>query len=231
MRKFLLLIFIFCTSMSVYAQSNEWTPKCSFPLLFERMEKATIHYGIVRDNTKFAPCNIHLGTSEKFQTLYYVDTNGTVIECEPSSVNKIEFPDGEYIPIAQKYFGKIIFADSVGKVVLVRDIDRPKFAEQRAMTSSATSRIDMNKFRWYVPTEDDENIPMRNLYWFIVRGKIFEVTETNILSNINPLRKKEYKAYTRFAEVILKNERSVIDVWNNFFENYDNPLPFYKKRK
>lgn len=209
--------------------AQEWKPTEEFPLLFNRMEKAVVHYGIFQDHAKTYPCNIHLGTSTKTHALIYADEAGTVMETEPANVNYVEFPDGKYVPIEQKFFGKIILEDSVGKVIMVRDINRHKMTEAKRSTESETTRLNLQYMKWYVPSESDVQLPMIKRFYFQFRGEIFEITEKNILSHINQDRRKEYRAYTRNAEVISTNESSVLKLWADFFVNYDEILNFYKK--
>lgn len=209
---------------------QEWVPTEEFPLLFRRMETATIHYGLFQDHEKVAPCNISVGDDKKTQTLVYINDSTTLMETDPANVNFVDFPDGRYVPVEQNYFGKIIIEDSVGKVIMVRDLDRYKLTEATRSTLSQSSRINMEYMRWYVPSESDSQLPMLTKFYFVYRGNTFEVTDKNILANINQKRRKEYLAYTRAAELISTSERSIRQLWADFFVNYDNVLKFYKKR-
>lgn len=209
---------------------QEWVPTEEFPLLFRRMETATIHYGLFQDHEKVAPCNISVGDDKKTQTLVYINDSTTLMETDPANVNFVDFPDGRYVPVEQNYFGKIIIEDSVGKVIMVRDLDRYKLTEATRSTLSQSSRINMEYMRWYVPSESDSQLPMLTKFYFVFRGNTFEVTDKNILANINQKRRKEYLAYTRAAELISTSERSIRQLWADFFVNYDNVLKFYKKR-
>lgn len=227
--KYLLAFCLALCFVSGIAQT-EWHPTRDFPLLFSRMEKATVHYGIIQDREKLMPCNIHIGTAKKYQVLIYANENGVVMETDPDAVNKVEFPDGTYIPVEHKYFGKIIREDSIGKIVMVRDLDREKLTEYQRSTMSEASRIDLSLLGWRIPKEDIENLPMCVRFYFVYNMEIFEVTDKNILEHINQSRRKEYRAYTRAAELISTNESSVRRLWEDFFVNYDKTLKFYKKK-
>ena len=226
----LLALILTATLYTADAKAQTFVPTPDFPFIFNRMEKATIHYGMFQDNTKLLPCNIHVGTDRKYQTLVYINPEGTPMETDPDDVNRVDFPDGIYIPIEHHYFGKIVHEDSIGKVVKVYDLDRQKLTEHERSTITPTSKINMDHMTWYIPTEADSQLPMRIAYYFIFNGKVFEVKEKNILDNINQSRRKEYRAYTRAAEVISTNESSILKLWNDFFVNYDKVLPFYKKQ-
>lgn len=212
------------------AFGQDWIPTEEFPLLFKRMEVATIHYGLFQDYSKTVPCNISIGDDKKTHSLVYINDSTTVMETDPANINYVEFPDGKYIPIEQQYFGKVIIEDSVGKVIKVRDLDRHKLTEASRSTLSQASRINLEYMRWYVPSESDSQLPMTTRFYFVFRGNMFEITDKNILANINQKRRKEYLAYTRSAEVISTNEGSVRQLWADFFVNYNNVLKFYKKK-
>lgn len=212
------------------AFGQDWIPTEEFPLLFKRMEVATIHYGLFQDYSKTVPCNISIGDDKKTHSLVYINDSTTVMETDPANINYVEFPDGKYIPIEQQYFGKVIIEDSVGKVIKVRDLDRHKLTEASRSTLSQASRINLEYMRWYVPSESDSQLPMTTRFYFVFRGNMFEITDKNILANINQKRRKEYLAYTRAAEVISTNEGSVRQLWADFFVNYNNVLKFYKKK-
>lgn len=209
---------------------EDWIPTKDFPLMFSRMQMATIHYGLFQDHTKTLPCNIHVGTDKKTHALIYLNDSTTAMETEPYAVNYVEFPDGKYVPVEQKYFGKVIHEDSVGRVIKVWDIDRRKLTELMRSTLGETSRINMKYMRWYVPSGSDEQLPMEVKYYFVFRDEIFEITDKNILARINQSRRKEYRAYTRAAEVLSTSEPSVMKLWQDFFVNYDKVLKFYKKK-
>lgn len=222
-----LLLSIFASTI---AKAQTFTPTSEFPFLFKRMEKAVIHYGIFQDNTKELPSNIHVGTDKKFQVLVYINPDGTPMETEPDAVNLVEFPDGKYLPIEHKYFGKIVHEDSVGKVVKVYDLDRAKLTEHERSTIAPMSKMNMQHFTWYVPSDGDVQLPMQTTFYFVFNSSIFEANQKNILTHINQNRRKEYRAYTRSAEVLSYSENSIIQLWKDFFVNYDNVLPFYKKK-
>ena len=64
---------------------------------------------------------------------------------------------------------------------------------------------------------ETEPIPMVDSYFFQVRGEIFPMTMKNVLRRIDQKRRKEYRAFTRSAEIISSNESSVLKVWEEFF--------------
>ena len=204
---------------SLFAQ-DDWVPMDEFPLLYPRMQKATIHYGMFTESTKVAPCNIHIGTADKEHTLYYINDDGTLMETSPVNVRKVEFQDGVYVPVSAGLFGKIVHEDSVGKVIRVWDLDREKLKAHKLTTHSSTERVDLKMKTWYVPDKSDYELPMKVVYYFNFRGEIFEISEKNILSHIDQKRRREYMAFTRSAEIISTNESSVMKIWREFFVKY-----------
>ena len=67
---------------------------------------------------------------------------------------------------------------------------------------------------------EEEPLPTIDTYFINYNKEIFEVTDKNILQRIRPERKKEFKAFTRSAEIISRNEASVLKIWDTFFVNY-----------
>ena len=62
-----------------------------------------------------------------------------------------------------------------------------------------------------------EPLPMVDVFYFQVRGEIFPFTTKNVLERIDQRRRKEYRAFTRSAEIISSNESSAVKVWREFF--------------
>lgn len=224
-------------AMASFAQSNsmkpgEWCPTGVWPFLNQRFDVATVYTGFVNVTKTQVPCNIHIGN----QTLWYAKDD-TLMEANPGSVLRVEFRDGTYIPINQSLFGKIVKEDEAGKVIRVREVDQ-KEMEERAKSASnlgiflldgpsmLTQSIDL--MGQYVAKPEEQPLPVKDTFYYLFKGQLFEANETNILAHIDPARKREYRAYTRSAEIISYNESSIIKQWNDFFVNYSTPL---KKKK
>ena len=194
-----------------------------YPLLFQRMEKATIYYGLFTEHSRYTPCNIHVGTATQYQMLYYIDNDGTPMQIEPTNIRRVVFDkdSATYVPVEGKYFGQIVHEDSTGQIIKVWDLDREHITRDlRTTITGSNTRIDMKTMRWYEPNKSDKELPMQTTYYFRYDGQLFPITEKNILDHINPERKREYKAFTRSAEIISTNLSSVMKIWNTFFVNY-----------
>ena len=69
--------------------------------------------------------------------------------------------------------------------------------------------------------QEEQPIPTVNRFYFLYGGEVFEATDRNILKRINQERRKEYRIFTRSAEIISTNLSSMLKVWENFFVKYD----------
>jgi hypothetical protein len=74
-----------------------------------------------------------------------------------------------------------------------------------------------------VPDPDELPIPLNNVFFFQYKDEIFEATEKQILAHIRPDRKREYRNFTREAEIISQNLSSMLRIWESFFVRYDQP--------
>lgn len=198
----------------------EWIPTGVWPFLNRRFQAAEVVTGLFRKTKTVVPCNIHIGT----QHLYYMQKD-TLMEADPVNVSRVTFPNGDvYIPIGST-FGRIVREDSVGKVICVRLVDKEKFDESAKDASRMGSfslggnfgTFNMDLISAYVANSEEQPLPILDTYYFIYDLEIFEVTDKNILAHINPARKREYKAFTRSAEILSHNESSILKIWQTFF--------------
>ena len=127
-------------------------------------------------------------------------------------------------------FGKIVHEDSIGKVIRVREVDA-KEMEKRKMDASNLGFVTISSegvfpdlaidfMGQYEPKPEERPLPILDTYYFYFKGELFESTTKNILNHINPARRKEYKAYTRSAEILSRTESSNMKIWNDFFVHY-----------
>ncbi len=217
------LIFV-ATCSQALAQSD-WTPTGVWPFLNQKFRVATIVAGFVHPSKTQVPCNIHIGN----QSLYY-SKDDTLMIADRSSIIRVEFPDEVYIPMGQNAFGKIVHEDSIGKVIRVREVDA-KEMEKRKMDASNLGFVTISSegvfpdlaidfMGQYEPKPEERPLPILDTYYFYFKGELFESTTKNILNHINPVRRKEYKAYTRTAEILSRTESSNMKIWNDFFVHY-----------
>ncbi len=231
LRYCLCICISFFSAMNVHAQRSEkaikadkeWIPTGQWPFLLRRFEPATIVTGFINKKKTIHPCNIHIGK----HTLMYV-LNDTLMEADPGNVNYVEFVNGDKYVANGNTFAKIVKEDSIGRVLMVRLVDYDKFkgsANDASHMGSFTlggdfGEISLDLIGAYVGNPDELPLPVLDTYFFVFKGEIFEVTDKNILARINQSRRKEYRAFTRSAEIISRNESSVLKIWNNFFVNY-----------
>lgn len=229
------LLMMFMATIAMHAQDPGWNPTGVWPFINKRFHVATVVTGVIKLKKTEVPCNIHIGN----QTLWYAQ-NDTLMEAIPGTVVRVDFPDGVYIPVNNRLWGKIIREDSlangVGKVIKVVEVDQVEL-DRNAMNVLNTSASLMNsQFAAFSSlgaqisdvtggeTLEEKPIPLAVSFYYVYNGELFEATEKNILKRINPKRKSEYRWYTRNAEVISSSEKSMLKVWEDFFINYNTPI-------
>lgn len=230
MRRAFFLALLTCLVLPLHAQKQrdaaakadkEWIPTGVWPFLNRRFESAEVVTGFITPKKTIVPCNIHIGK----QTLMYVQ-NDTLMEADAGNVSRVTFKNGDvYIPIGHNVFGKIVHEDSVGKVVRVRLVDKKEFDKNAKDTRHLGSfnlggdfgELNIDFISTYDAKPEEKPLPILDTYFFIHKLKIFEVTDKNVLENINPTRRKEYRVFTRSAEILSHNQSSVMKIWEQFF--------------
>lgn len=213
------------SAMPLAAQTNkDWEPIGAWPFLNKQFRTATVYTGIFTKTKTVVPCNIHVGK----QTLWY-SQNDTLMEAIPGTVIRVEFPNGDtYIPVgSEQMFGRIVREDSIdgkiARVIHVRVLNQKALDQkyldylnktQNVLQGSSLSAIADSEGGKIL---EEEPLPMQNIFFFQVRGEIFQATPKNILAHIDPKRKGEYKVFTRTAEIISTNESSMLKVWKEYF--------------
>ena len=221
----IIYILVFAMALPLFAQnSKDWEPTGNWPFVNQKFRTATVYTGLFNRTKTIVPCNIHVGK----QTLWY-SQNDTLMEAFPGSVLRVEFPNGDtYIPVgSQQTFGRIVREDSidgkVARVICVRALNQKELDQryvdylnktQNVLQGSSLSAIADSEGGKIL---EEEPLPLTNVFYFQVNSEIFQATPKNILSHIPQQRKKEYRIYTRTAEIISTNESSMLKVWENFF--------------
>lgn len=213
-------------------QAEEWEPIGTWPFEYRTFQVATVYTGVFNVKKTLVPCNIHLGN----QSLWFVQ-NDTLMEALPGTVRRVEFKNGDtYIPVGNKEsYGKIIREDTlagkVSRVIQVRLVDQ-RTVDQRAIDLRSLtqnlqqSSLDLGSWGAQLaeinsPIREEElPLPLTYTFYFQYNGEVFEAKESKILQRIDPERRKEYKKYTRSAEIISSSSKSMLKVWQDFFVNY-----------
>lgn len=227
-RKFLFSILLVFVSIALFAQNKkatEWIPTGEWPFVNQKFKVGTIFAGVIRPSKTQVPCNIHIGS----QAVLYAKSD-TLMQALPGTVFRIEFPDETYIAINGLSFGKIVHEDSIGKVVRVRELDKVEMENRKKdasnlgafnlMANGDFTGMNIDLSGQYNPHPEENPLPIKDSYYYIFNGEVFPATEKNILSRIDQSRRKEYRAYTRSAEVISSSEKSMVKQWIDFFLNY-----------
>lgn len=224
--KHFVIMLVMLLSLPVMAQENkEWEPIGVWPFINRQFRTATVYTGVFTHSKTVVPCNIHVGK----QTLWY-SQNDTLMEAIPGSIIRVEFPNGDtYMPVGSEHqFGLIVREDSIGgkvaRLIEVRTLNQQaldqKYVDylnktqnvlQGSTTLSALADSEGGKIM------EEEPLPLQTSYYFQVRGEIFPATLKNILSHIDPKRRKEYRVFTRSEEIISSNRSSMLKVWTEYF--------------
>jgi len=228
-RNILVLLLVCWACLPLVAQNNtDWIPTGVWPFINKQFRTATVYTGLFNRSKTIVPCNIHVGN----QTLWY-SQNDTLMEAIPGSIIRVEFPNGDsYMPVGtEQSFGRIVREDTIsGKVarlIEVKTVNQKELDQKYVDYLNKTQNVlqGASSLSALADTEggvimEEQPLPMETFYYFQVRGEIFPATTKNILSRINPKRKKEYRIFTRTEEIISSNESSMQKVWKEFFLKY-----------
>lgn len=199
-----------------------WEPTGNWPFVNQTFKVATVISGYVTPKKTVVPCNIHVGN----QTLWYAE-NDTLMEALPGSILRVEFVDSTvYVPVPGNKFGKIIHEDERGRIINVKVVDYKKLKEDaRGRNLNAFTldggglfpSITIDMINSYDSRPEEQPVPIINEFYFVVDKQLFKVTEKNIINNLPPERKKEFRPFLRSAEIIMENESSIMKIWKEFF--------------
>lgn len=202
-------------------EDKEWEPTGAWPFLNRRFRTAEVVTGFFNKKRTIVPCNIHIGN----QCLYYVKKD-TLMQADPSNVGLVTFRNGDrYMAIGGKNFAKIVHEDAFGKILKVRtvDIEQHKRNGQDVSSLGAVTiqgdfgSLSLNLIGSYVGNPEERPLPVLDTFYFIYDMDIFEVTDKNVMKHIDKSRQREYKNFTRSAEIIMHNFSSVKKIWDTFF--------------
>jgi len=213
---------IFAQNNGDISNGNDWKPTGMWPYVNRKFMPATIVTGIFNKKTIY-PCNIHIGK----HTLVYV-MNDTLMEADPINIKYVEFKNGDKYQSIGNVFAKIVHEDSIGKILLVKTVDKSQLRQNYNDISSMGSltiegyfgELSLDLMPAYIHNPEEEPLPIVNTFFFNYNLEIFEVTNKNILKHINQQRKREYKVFTRNEEILTHNLSSVMKIWESFFVNY-----------
>ena len=152
------------------------------------------------------------------------------MEAVPGTVLRVEFPNGDtYIPVgSQQMMGKIVREDSIdgsiARIICVRTVNQQELDQQYLDYINKTQNVLQGSGAFSAVADSEAGVkmerkplPMTTFFFFQVKGDVFLATTKNILSHIDPKRRKEYKAFTRSAEILSYSEKSMNKVWEEFF--------------
>ena len=224
--KYALAILTLGAVLPIFAQNNkDWEPIGEWPFINRSFRTATVYTGVFKRTKTQVPCNIHVGK----QALWF-SRNDTLMEAVPGTVLRVEFPNGDtYIPVgSQQMMGKIVREDSIdgsiARIICVRTVNQQELDQQYLDYINKTQNVLQGSGAFSAVADSKTGVkmerkplPMTTFFFFQVKGDVFLATTKNILSHIDPKRRKEYKAFTRSAEILSYSEKSMNKVWEEFF--------------
>lgn len=229
------IIAMMVASANLTAQTDrpkdDWQPIGVWPFVYKNFRVATVETGIFKKKETTLPCNIHVGKG----ALWFSQDNETLMEAIPDNVRKVKFENGDtFIPIGnENKFAKLMYEGELqgknARVLMLKEVNQRSVDQQYIDYLNKTQNaLQGGSGLWFsqladnASNEDPENqpVPLKTTFYFFFKGDLFEATTKNILEHINPKRKKEYKAYTRSAEVLSYSEKSMMSVWEEFFVKY-----------
>ena len=220
----LLSIAMFCQAQDKYYPVAVW------PFIYENFTDARIFVG--QDNKVVrAKANIHL----RHTTLWFISGKDfkTKLEAQPGTINKIIFSNGDTYYNIDNKMCKVVREDTINGDIMrlykCTSIDMDDFNKKYQMTHMgtvessvlgagfadfSTSVANINA----LTREDMEPLQVKNTFYILKNGKIFEARESEILSNLDDKEeRKVYRAYTRSAEILYGSEKSMLNVYKTFF--------------
>ena len=222
------IILLMAVIITASAQSD-WQPKREWPFLYKNFRRATVVTGIFKQTETVSPCNIHVGKG----MLWFSKDNQTLMEAIPDNIRKVVFDNGDvYMPVNDR-FGKVLYDGELqgkpARVLLIQKVDQTGIDQQNLDYINKTQNVLQGAGGTYFShladansgeKPEDMDVPLTKEFYFYFKGDLFLATTKNILDHIDPSRKKEYKTYTRSAEVLSTSEKSMLQVWNDFFVKY-----------
>lgn len=211
--------------------NGDWEPIGVWPFVYRNFRIAKVQIGIFSKKENSLPCNIHVGKN----ALWFSQDNETLMEAVPGNIVRVTFDNGDvYMPTGiGDTFGKVIYEGElqgkIARVFLVQKVKQDLVDQAYLDHINKTQNLLQGGSSPYFAsvadvaelTEPEKRpVPLENVFYYYFNGDVFEATTKNILAHIRPERKKEYRGYTRSAEVLSFSEKSMMGVWNDFFVNY-----------
>ena len=202
----------------------DWVPTGVWPFLNRKFRQGTVVTGFVREVKNEVFCNIHIGK----HTVWYFKGE-TLMEALPGTVKRVEVSGNVYVPMPDEKFGRIVRQDTIdgkmARVICVQTVDEAEMKRRGEDVSHLGSftlsgdfgSIGLDLINSYDAHPEEKPLPIKNTFYFVYNGDVFECTTKNILAHINPARKNEYRAFTRSAEIISSQESSIQKIWKEFF--------------
>lgn len=213
------------------SDNKDWEPIGVWPFAYKNFRVAKVETGIFNKKETSLPCNLHVGKN----ALWFSKDGETLMEAVPENIRKVTFENGDvYMPVGStSTLGKMIYEGEleggIARVFMVKRVDQRAVDQAYIDYLNKTQNILQGGSSTYMSALADAGVndepskkpvPLITTFYYYFKGDLFEATTKNILNHIRPERKKEYRAYTRKAEVLSYSEKSMMGVWNDFFVKY-----------
>lgn len=192
MRKyFYTVLAALCLSVSASAQQQTGDKRSHCPYVFETFRDATVLQTFGR-KTK-AKANIRLKNS----ALCYME-DGKVMQAFTQNVLGVEFDSIRYMKVNEEQMGRVLASKGYNHLLCVTSVNMEKYRAEteggdnlpflEITDTGAFFEIDGEKFDY------DKGLPLKDKYYFHIKGEVVPANETKIKKLIRPEMKTAFKA-------------------------------------
>lgn len=188
--KKLIVLLTFCAAVAAgFAQQAVETVRTDHPFAFPEFRDAKIIQAFGRYTT--AKANIFLKDSR----LVFMD-NDTIKTAYVNNVFGVEFGDSISYVRLDSVMARVIATRGYDKLVCVTTIDMKKYSEQNSGGNNLPF-FEMEDLNLFLEIDGDQReeaqgYPLKNTYYFILKGQPYKATEKNIKKLIKPEMKRAF---------------------------------------
>lgn len=185
-----LLLAALCVALSAAAQQQTGDKRSKTPFVFETFRDAKILQTFGRKTT--AQANILLKNS----ALCYMQ-DGKVMQAFTQNVLGVEFDSIRYMKVNEEQMGRVLASKGYNHLLCVTSVNMEKYRAETVggdnlpfleiTDAGAFFEIDGEKFDY------DKGLPLRDKYYFHIKGQVVPANETTFKKIIRPEMKKAFK--------------------------------------
>ena len=188
MKKILLCFFSLLLTLSATAQQAQELKRTDRVVAYPEFRNAKILQTFGRHI--MGDVNIFM----KDASLLFKDKDGVIRQASNASIIGVQFDDTtKYIRVDNTAMGRVLAEQGYNALICVTTIDAKKMEDE----SMKFAEIDFGKISMLleINKENDGKLgyPLKDTFYFSVRGRIVKANETDIKKEIRPELKKEFK--------------------------------------